>query len=313
MSNPSGDHYIRDFLRDLDQRAPQGAALLAFIAVAAVAPSQVRASDIQSLHARHPITRRVSADVVRGIVDPPGAHDPTRGQCLGSVRPTGQPADALVYDRRLGILSWVDDAGWPTYAPPDYRDTPVVILGGPEEHGPVETVYYAFAERQRASVVRRTLEHVQNQLTPEAVAGSRTQISPFDKCRTQDVDLVRQERAATELASRAIVARAAHEARISVESSRQQAADSTVDPVSAAATKAAQHTRATVVEGTRQATTDVMYDARSRVEQGVYSTVSNIERGAIGQVLSRGGPSADEDQVEGAGVEEAQEPPTIQP
>jgi len=215
------DPYVRDFLRDFDQRAPQGAALLAFLAVAATAPAQVRSSDVQGLHTRHPRTRRVTADVVRGMIDPDGAHDPVRGSGLGSVQPTGAPATRLIYDRRLGVLSWVDDTGWPTYAPLDYRDAAVVIVGAPPHPGTVIGIYFAFAERQRLSATVRTLERVQDTLTPEAISAVQAQPSPFDQCRLDDIAFAHQERMAIERASGAVVARAIHELRVIAEGDRE--------------------------------------------------------------------------------------------
>ncbi|MGI8548632.1 MAG: hypothetical protein ACR2M1_15110 [Gemmatimonadaceae bacterium] len=327
MKLPSGDHYIRDFLRDFDQRAQQGAALLAFLSVAAVAPSQLRASDVQSLHNRHPLTWSVGADVVRGIVDPAAAHDPARGHCLGVVKPTGQPADALVYDRRLAILSWVDDAGWPTYAPPDYREVPIAILGSPEEHGPKETMYYAFAERQRSSVMRRTTEHAQRLLTPEAIANARTQVSPFDRCRGQDVTIVRQEREATQMASRAIVARAAHEARITVESAPHRtkaetnnrvvtpnttASDVVTDAASRAADRVDQGVSDAAIRGARQAMSDATYETEGHVQRDVFRTVSKAQHRVLGTIFNHG-PNPDAEPTEDIEPEEAQDSPTVKP
>lgn len=210
MSEP----YVRDFLRDIDQRAPQGAALLAFLAVAATTPAQVHPSDVDVLHTRYPRTRRVSSDVVRGMIDPDGTHDPMRGAGLGSVRPTGAPAAGMVYDRRLGVVSWVDATGGPTYAPPDYRDAAIAVVGAPPRSGAVTGLYFAFAERQPPSARLRTIERLHATITPEVIAAAPTQPSPFDQCCTEDMEFTREERTAIAMASRAVVARAIHEARV---------------------------------------------------------------------------------------------------
>lgn len=210
MSEP----YVRDFLRDIDQRTPQGAALLAFLAVAATAPAQVHPSDVGVLHTRYPRTRRVTSDVVRGVIDPDGTHDPMRGTGLGSVRPTGAPAVGLVYDRQLGVVSWVDATGGPTYAPPDYRDAAITIVGAPPRSGAVTGLYFAFAERQQPSARLRTVERLHATITPEAIAAAPMQSSPFDQCCSEDIEFTREERTAIATASRAVVARAIHETQV---------------------------------------------------------------------------------------------------
>ena len=326
MSQVSGERYIRDFLRDFEQRAPQAAALLAFVAVAATAPSQAKASDLESLHGRYPLTRRVSAELVRGLIDPAGLHDPSRGECLGAVRPTGRPADALVFDRRLGLLSWVDDAGWPTYAPPDYREVPIAIIGGaaaPVAEGHGRDVFYAFAERQRPSVARRTLEMAERALTSEAIAHARPQASPFDACTAEDLGLAREERAATAAASRAVVMRATHEARRTIEQAHARhhapaVTDEVVEVVEtdAAPTPTQRATRAAtapVLDGARQAASDAIISTQDRVRETVYDAVSRVGQHAVEGVFRGHGPSADEETLDEAEQGESASGPSVTP
>lgn len=178
---------LHRYLAKFTAAAPQTAALITMLSALAASASAGSMSDhVERLSGRYPAVAAVAPGTFESLRVIPNA----RAVCFGPVRSTEARAEALLYDRRLALLTWVDRHGLPTDAPHDFRRAPLILVGevGSAAELPSGRVTYLFAERQKADGMMRTLQFVQQSLAAQDLATApSTRESPFAGCSVSDL------------------------------------------------------------------------------------------------------------------------------
>ncbi|MBW7932244.1 MAG: hypothetical protein H3C62_01265 [Gemmatimonadaceae bacterium] len=188
MSESLNPGPVQRYLAKFAAAAPQTAAVISMLsALSAPAAALTSAERVQQLSVRYPAVAAVASGTFASL----DAFPEGSAVCFGPVRSTGERAEALMYDRRLALLTWVDRHGLPTDAPRHYpRDIAFILVGEVESSAvlPTGRLTYLFAERQTSDAMMRTLQFVQEQTTRvDLVRAPSTRPSPFAGCSVGDV------------------------------------------------------------------------------------------------------------------------------
>jgi hypothetical protein len=136
--------------------------MLVMVTALAASPESLHASGIATLHASSPAMQHLSADAIRAVLTPaPAAAD----LCFGPIKPSGERAQVLAFDRHLSAAMWLDRNGRPTFAPNGFTKSDVMIIGNVPDATTPTHVTYLFAEAQAPSAHQRTLELLQDKLS----------------------------------------------------------------------------------------------------------------------------------------------------